>query len=48
MSIQVKILEKQPDEFENSHTDRFKEINYGNMAIINKKDILDNLDYVIS
>jgi hypothetical protein len=47
MSIQIKILEKQPDEFEQSYTGRFKEMNYGKIAIIDPKDILDNLDYVV-
>jgi hypothetical protein len=47
MSIQIKILEKKPDEFEQSYTGRFKEINYGKIAIIDTKEILDNLDYVI-
>jgi len=47
MSIQIKILEKQPDEFEKTYTDRFREMNYGKMAIIDINDILDKMDLVI-
>ena len=37
----------QPDEFEKTYTDRFREMNYGKMAIIDINDILDKMDLVI-